>query len=220
MVKVVSRRKRTTRKKVTLASIAKNKKACVKIIKTAAEKKHNDVSISATAATAAGTLNTTLNTIIRGTSDYRERVGDQITPKSLQIRFRAYSQGAAIDRSNFVRLIVFQWYDTVVTPVVADVLDNTTSVLSTENAPNAFYNWNNKLKFRVLYDKTLQVSSEGPSTARHTRMVTKGFRPIRYAGALATDLTSNGIYILYISDSTTVDHPFVNIHMRMNYVDA
>lgn len=214
-------RVRTTRgrkkavKKISPSQVPK--RTSISILKKAAEKKYKDTSVNSISVTTSGTLFDALNLIPRGTSDNSERVGDRITPKALQVRFRTYlTTSAAADRSNMVRCVVFQWFNTSVAPVIADVLE----AVGTTNAPQIFYKFDNRLKFRVLYDKTLSLSYEGPSTAMHKSMIIKRMRPMQYSGPNSTDITSNGLYYFFISDSGVVDHPSVDAVFRLTYVDA
>lgn len=191
-----------------------SKRQAEKILSVAAEKKHKDANAVIQSIDYFGSVNSALNQIARGTSDNGERVGDSIRIKSIQLNWIPI----AADSTNVLRFIVFQWYDVLVTPTAGDILIN----VGTVNAPNSLYNWDNKLRYRILYDKRVSLgTTAGNGNGCYKKLITRGFRrDIRYNGAAATDFINNAIYTLVISDSAAVAHPTVSWTLRMNYTDA
>lgn len=217
---MVYKRRSYTRKPYTFKKkrvVARKKRYVRKILSYAAETKHKDTTIAETAITTSGVLFVSIPQIARGTSDNSERIGDSINIKSLRLKWRTYiGSGASPDNVNIVRCVIFQWYDCNVTPVVSDVLES----VGAANSYMSQYKWDNKGRYRIIYDRTVSMSKAGTSNYVCTKLITRGFkRQMRYDGALNTDIINNGLYILFISDSGTVDHPFASAELRLNYTD-
>ncbi len=168
-----------------------------------------------------------------------ERIGNKITVKSLQLRFRvSYATGSVLstsDQFNRVRMIVFVIKDINNTspPGITDVLQS--------NEVDSFYKKDSEVKYTILYDHmwNLQnpvypvktgVGDTPPSTliavqsvayppfksVKHTIKFPKGLA-LHYKGAPATQPILNSIGIALISDSSVPGHPFIDMNTRLVY---
>lgn len=200
-------------KKRADANFAKKVK---KVIKSVAERKYNQVDLGTSVSTS-GVIQAITGSIDQG--DYAtQRNGNKIIPTSWQVR--ASLTGA--DDSNFMRLIIIQWHEdsNSSVPSLADLFENISG-----NAPlySAFNRQNLGITFRVLKDKLWRVSSasENPEL-NSTRIIRlKGYKrlkPIIFNGSSTT--ATNHIYLVWVSDSTVLTHPYIEGYSLVNYMDV
>lgn len=149
-------------------------------------------------------------------SAYNQRVGDKMRFKSAHISFTAIPG----DSVNVLRLIVYQWHplSTGSAPVPSSVLSN----VSNAYAAISQYNVTNNQDFSILYDKSWNLN--GYNNAQITKNVwIKGGkfldRNIHFQAGSST-IKKNGIFALWISDSSAASHPQVIAVIRTRFTDA
>lgn len=143
------------------------------------------------------------------------RVGDKIHLKKLSFNLNTIVG----DTTNIVRLIIFRWTQN---DAIAANAPGVTDVLQAGN-PTAFYNFttSTEAKVRVLYDKTLYLSSMGSMDRPYRGMLygkRLGKKNIEFNAAILTG--TDMIYYLLISDSIAATHPSVIGYFRLEYTDA
>ncbi len=154
-----------------------------------------------------------LSDTINGTSDIN-RIGDQIRLHSLELRLTAN----VIDSTNFVRVIVFQWFgdDTNDSPTASQLL-----VSGGSQPYNSPFQHDGYSKFHILYDKVFSLATYYPNKAASV-LISLNARPVRqivryYAGATTGN---NKIFMGVCSDSGTSSHPFIDYYARLNFYDT
>lgn len=198
------------------------KKEVVSLINKNIETKIFNFQINAFAVSNLGVLGIGATSIPQGISEF-QRIGDDI--KLMRIDFRVQWSPtlpvtAANDFYNVCRMIVFQWcdQDTILLPVVADILDLGPSGFIDVNS---FYNHNQRKSYRILYDRkvTLAIPATDPAATVSFKGSVKPKRhDVQYQNALVTGV--NRIYYLAISDSGAVAHPLFSLNSRVHYKDA
>lgn len=156
-----------------------------------------------------------MSNIVQGTAD-SQRTGDRLTLKNIQSRISII--GA--DATNVIRLIFFQWYQNTATstPVIGSILQNPTySWVSAINDTNQ-----DAGLFRIIYDKTYQLSLSGNNQGLVKKLNFYGRRlprkSLQFNPANTTGF--NQVYCLAVSDSVAVTHPSVLVYSRTTYVDS
>lgn len=148
-----------------------------------------------------------LSDIAQGTTD-STRVGDSISPVSLQIK---YDLGA-VDAQNRVRVMLVRWLDT--SPItINDILLAGSSTYRVYSS----YTKDNRQKFNVLYDKTHMLQRDTSEEYQYKSWSKKMAGKIRYTAG--TSLGADHIYLFLLSDSGAISHPVVNFYSRLNYID-
>jgi len=125
------------------------------------------------------------------------------------------------DATNFVRCLIFQWHENSahIAPTASDLITS----ISTAHAPlaplvDAAASGPN---FKVLLDRTWRVEAVGPNTAQFTiklRGNRLGKKVIKYNGGAAT--CTDGLYILWVSDSAAASNPTVTYSVRQHFKDV
>jgi len=144
-----------------------------------------------------------------------QRIANEITASHIMLSYSCLVG----DAQNTIRFILFQWHDDDLsaTPTAADIL----FLASSNDYTNAMYSFDNRDKFKILYDKRHRVEASGPGSvalAKNYR-VKVPHKTISYNGGGA--LTGkNMIYQLLVSDSTLTPHPTVMNCGRLLYRDA
>jgi len=150
-----------------------------------------------------------------GTGD-NERIGDTITVKSLYINYSFIAD----DTTNLVRLIVFQWFQDSSNnpPVAASILEASASI-----HVQAPYSMNNSQNYRILYDRTHTLSTDGSSrVVLAKKYITKiPCRKIVFTNSSgnSANIKKGQIYVLEVSDSS-VSGPDLSCVVKLNYTDA
>lgn len=176
------------------------------IANTAGEKKYFAVSSGGPQTVdSTGTI-TSISNIPQGDTD-NTRDGDQAYIRSLELFWEA----DAADVFNVLRLLVVQWYPAT-TPLVTDIL--LTTGVDGFMSP---YNHDQRFQFRVIYDKRVTISTDRPAANFRVRLRRFGRRRIQYLGG-TTD-GQNKLYLLKISDSGAVSHPFIQNFTKLNFSD-
>lgn len=142
---------------------------------------------------------------------YNNRDGDSLMFTSVGGRFLSI----AADTTNVCRLVIFQWLvdSAQDAPTAAKILQDSTTL----PAISPFIlNRNERKKFKVLYDKVMGVSGNGPAIEMDNFFITKFARTDFNAAATS----GKGIlYILYVSDSGAVSHPTVQADITYRWRD-
>ena len=177
--------------------------------------------------------------LIQDGTERDERIGNKITIKSLQLKFRlTYATGSVLstsDQFNRVRMIVFviKDIDAVSPPGITDILQT--------NSVDSFYKKDSEVKYTILYDKLWNLqnpeylvktgaTATPPSTIVATqsctyppfKSVTETIKfanglALHYKGAAATQPIKNSIGIALISDSSAPGHPYIDMNTRLTY---
>jgi len=156
-----------------------------------------------------------LNGIARG-DDIDERIGRQVTLKSIQMRAQTYgTAGTGVDQTHRV-MIVYDRQTNAAALTVADVLQ-TVAWLSHRNLEN-------RKRFRVLYDKCVNINATGePGTSRVLEFYRHLNHPEEFnngdAGTVA-DIQSGSLYLVVIgSEAAGATAGSINVYTRVRYVD-
>lgn len=185
------------------------KKKVRRVIRQTAEKKYLAYSASAVGVDSAGTAMLSLLDVPQGDLD-STRDGDQLFLRSIQLNF-SISLG---DTTNFVRVILFQWFPTLtgLPPVASILLDTSRPWLSP-------YNHDQRFNFRIFHDKTYCLDTLNNEISRRMFLKSKFRRHIQYVGG-ATAVAANRIFALFISDSGAAPHPALQYSGKTNFTDA
>lgn len=156
-----------------------------------------------------------LSQIGQGT-DYYQRIGLSVAPKSMYTRLRFYETST---NDGFVRVIIFRDFENrQAIPAVTDVLE----IADVQSAMNHV----NTTRFRVMYDKLIKIDQYHPIAAlklyhkfktnnkgKHTHM------KYTTSGTNAASLDEGNIFMLLLSDLNTTNAPTGAIVNRIRYVD-
>lgn len=159
-----------------------------------------------------------LSPVGQGDASY-QRSGISILPKYLNARL-ILEQNIA-DTYSSARLIFFMWKDSS-TPVIADILENTTVT--------SHYNHYNKAgskrdrDFQILSDTTYALTNKGDTHYKNIK-IDMPMNPvgnkypvhIRYDGS-ATTAEMNGLYLAYVSNQLN-DYPRLNGEVVFRFYD-
>lgn len=140
------------------------------------------------------------------------------------------------DAWNTVRIILFRWREdtSAQVPLMSNILDTTSSsVCYSTQFP---YNYKEREKYHILYDKVVKVSQTPLANGSTAYLAYAGMDITRqinvklYGKKLGAkkiqfnDLTGphgyNKLYALFCSDSTTTPDPIVNWNTQVFYKDA
>lgn len=142
-----------------------------------------------------------LSTLSQGTTD-QSRVGDRVKCVGIECKGALFS----VSTANVIsRIICFQWDDNT-TPTLTDIFDVTSA---TANTVNAQYNFDNKQRMKVLYDK--RFITLGTSGAGGNKLVELmsfkipykkiGKHTVSYQGTSSTAMNNN-FYMVAFSNVT------------------
>lgn len=205
LVRVVGAKGAMTETKVKQISYAQAKKA----ISNTAETKFFNEYTWASGATSTSTAGVgCLTNIPQETSGALDTVreGDEVYIKSFQCRLYF----TVADTYNVFRFILFQWNQDD-TPVLADILQNTTYPLTAQ------YRKDTNRHYKILADKTIVVDTYNP-TKYYKFNIIRGFkRRIKFDAGTTTG--QNKIYFLNVSDSGVASHPSYYMQSTVNYMD-
>lgn len=219
--KKVYRRKRTYKRKTQgVAKVAAAVRTLARQVRP--ELKYYDYPLNVSPSRI-GVIHNLLDAISLGTNQ-GHRVGNKINPLSI------YGHGAVRFNQNtssetqMLRVILFrahndngqtfQVYSDPTSPV--GVL--TDQPIDSSINMKAPYHWNNRKRFRIIYDKTFTLQSGGTAIRQlNWRFKLKG--ATTYAESDSNELNNNGLYILFVSDHNT-DSPNFQWNARLCYTDA
>jgi len=142
------------------------------------------------------------------------RIGDRVTLNELHLRVDLIGS----DATQFVRVILFQWFDDSV-PIVTDILDTGTFLPMSWLAD---YNAVQPTKYAIIRDTSTSLStSTGPACANFQWVIKPNQWPKKQVVySSASTVGSNKIWLLTISDSLAISHPTVNFAGYVKYTDA
>lgn len=181
---------------------------------------------TATSVSYAGTIGCI--SALNGVGDQEgNRDGNSVRFKSLFARFCITGTQSTLVNEiyNKVRVIVFMDKSTNgVVPLVSDVITVAGSVMS----PLSPLNYNNRKRFKILYDNLDCLAALGVATAQFgapftlvDKMYIKLNKTTTYldTGATASALGQNHYYYLFISDSAGSPNPSFEWYSRMKYIE-
>lgn len=124
------------------------------------------------------------------------------------------------DSYNDMRVIVFIWKPDT-TPSLTSVLDPT--AVAANRGATANYNIPNAGLYKVLYDKTIIVDGNDPTSAIQNinlkRQVNK-HRVIYDDDAASATTGQYRLYLVAVGDSGVTPHPEIELDARVSYTDA
>lgn len=138
-----------------------------------------------------------------------ERIGDVVTAKSILLRYQINHA----DSTNTMRIIVFK-YMAPGTPSPSTILEST----ATTGASLEPINWENRRDIRVLYDNLIASSTYTNATTVEKAYI-KRIGKVQFDPA-ATTSQWGGLFLLAISDSSTVSHPLITFRSSVKYIDS
>jgi len=169
-----------------------------------------------------------LENIAQGTG-HDDRIGNKIVLK--KIHLKGNIQVARGDIYNELRVIIFSLPDvcTTVPPTILDILEM--------GDLYSFYKKDSKIKYKIHYDKTWQLSNPYAEVGTVTPVGLNGMcypnyihwettlnfpkgHPVWYGSAGVGTPTKGGLYMLRISDSLSAipsGHPTIAAYCRMTY---
>lgn len=160
--------------------------------------------------TSSSTPELTRLTGIPAGSDGSQRVGDVSYIKSLFFKWNS----RVADSTNFVRVIVFQWFE----DDAVDIPDGD-KILTDMSFISSAYTYGERRKRSILYDKTMAQSLQGPACGSAEVMITEiNKRKIYYNPALVSG--KNNIWMLQFSDSGLAIHPGIQWTSLVRFTDA
>lgn len=168
-----------------------------------------------------------LTNITAGTSDYNNRIGDQIYVKGITLHGVSYNN---LNYPFVARMIIFQL---IANP---DTVDTTTSIgnlvmeslyTGSANCVNDFFDYDNRKSFRKLYDTSFVINPVGTlynantalNQAKIHRHYIKINKKVQFSGG-SSNPTANGIYAVFMSDTTASASQFSNLLFKVHYIDA
>lgn len=214
-------KKRSGKKGLTLKKVEKQIRKIQKNDKP--EAKYVD-SIFATSPNYNGSITDLTASITQGTNE-NQRVGTQIMLKYFRLRVRAIGLNTSTNSSVQIRVLLVRGNaENGTIPTVATTL----TTLGTANATITPYNWDNKSKQNVLYDKMVTVASGfSPSVSagwQNDKMFMKNvklnFKSTYGPGTTPASALNHGLYLILISDTTSANAPSIGCDSRLVYTDA
>ena len=180
-----------------------------------------------------------------GTGD-TDRIGDKVALKTIQLRYALNLENGAVasaDEYNRVRVLMFwdtmpyevasvsagqvalnypEWQMLLQSIKVGELNPPELAVLSTKDHDM-------KNRFQFIYDEVHTLTSNGNTSnniglgARSVTNIVKNFkkyqgRLISYRGGGSVPMNRQ-LYLAFISDSTAINHPFVNYYVKCQYSD-
>lgn len=163
---------------------------------------------------AAGTVVDLLASLVRGTDSLNNFIGQKINPVGIQMRI----QGIGSDITNFMRVLIFQWFDSVAPAPLG--------ILQTLASYNSAIAVTNKENITVLYDRIFKSQLAFVASTSVFDMPTKtiyipggNMLPIEFkTGAVGAQ--KGGLYMLVLSDSVAPLHPSVDYYSRVTFTDV
>lgn len=134
------------------------------------------------------------------------RVGNQIKPTSMQLRFTMYRGNA----DSVCRLIVFRWKERDSSVTLASILEQgSVGTASYVNAP-LILETGNRNRFDILHDKCY-VLDDGKQNTVNRVINIKMSKKIGYISGSASQERMNEIYYVFISDVVLASAPSVYV---------
>lgn len=140
-------------------------------------------------------------------------IGDESVMKNLELRFIA----SVADATNSVRVILFRWK-----PNIGYVVPGAGSILKDANSPSnltSLYQEDGEDQYQIMYDELFLLAAAGGNPEQISRRIRRNFN-IRCDFLTSTSNSSNMIYLMLISDSSTTTHPSVQFMSKIGFIDA
>lgn len=216
-------RRRFTRKNTKKVPFTKAQRAYINKTATAKVENHAEVKnlalkIANTSISATNGLIVDLTNIAQGDED-GQRIGLDIMPEMLTLRWEYIVATVGSDITNLVRITVFKFIenDSISLPTLATIFHDTVN----ERPLSPFDFVNNNTIVKILYDRIMTLNDSSFTnrygTIKLGRTRLRGKR-ITYNNTL---LTGEGkIYIVLWSDSLAVPHPTFKMFGHFQYTDG
>lgn len=158
--------------------------------------------------------------------DSNQRDGDSLQLCGrLEMRLRVINSDPTVgDDFNNIRVIVFQWHPAS-TPAITDILADGPFAGGYDYLSN--YNHLTRAQYTILFDKTWSSTNNTAESLqyefqqnRHYFISLKKARKIIKYTPAGTLFGTNRLYILALSDSSTVDHPNLTLTIRGVFRDS
>jgi hypothetical protein len=120
------------------------------------------------------------------------------------------------DSTNLFRIILFQYTpdSALGTPLVSYVLQTTSSV----NAPITYRSIDFVKSVKILHDRTYSCDTYHPVVLTNPITIKKFFdRQMQFTGATTR---TNGLFLLFISDSSASSHPTIQYYSTIRFTDS
>lgn len=152
-----------------------------------------------------------------------QRIGNEIEISHIQFNYRI----DVADTSNVFRVVIFQWFQQSDSnfPTIGDIFMNNGAGYPYLD----MYNYENKKNFKILFDKTHTLSGNAGNNAtiiNHKKWYGAGIpiKKIKFLGNSESGFNANivkgALYYMFVTDSTVISHPSINMAVRMLYTDA
>lgn len=199
-----------------------------KVVHKNQELKYTDYSITGINPNYSGSFYPVDVNLARGTDDFNEYIGDKITPTGLWVSSQIYANAGGSTNLQNMRMFVFVWKGDTASdaPTMAEIFKS--SLVGGGLAAWAPYNHDHRKKFKILYDRTFHVASDGGASSNfiNVRKFIKFNQKrvnhvIRYNGGAIQGL--NRIYVGFISNLPSAPSgypPNVFLQTRLWFRDA
>ena len=151
----------------------------------------------------------------RGTDAINNYIGNEVLPTSVRVNIGLTIGPSLVangDGTNFLRILIFQWYDST--------LPATSGVLTTSSSPFSMLYWPNRENIKVLADRLVALHQYGlkqdsyDSWCEEIYIKGKNMIPIKF-NAAGNGTQKGEIYILILSDSSVPASPYFLINHRL-----
>lgn len=160
---------------------------------------------------------TNLSTIPQGVGD-SERIGDTVSLHSFFIRYKITCHPTA-PLPCLLRILIFRWTQDDL-PVPSNILEDVAGIQTNCLQP---INKNYGKSIHVLYDKLHTLSPTGSNAIVSRKKFKHAGYQIEFNTAAtvpALTPTSNGTYLMFLTDANPVNTPFVSWVNRLTYTDV
>lgn len=184
-----------------------------KVFNKRVEMKNHTLAQAATGVGAGAALTYSPLTNIAQGDSYATRDGGEINVKAIKFNY----QMVCADSTNYIRLVVFQWFNGATNPTTNDVLEfaGTYSGL-------AAYNPHSEFKYKVLHSEIRQMvlGTESNTLLGSVNLSFPNGIKCEYNGSSSTDYANSQIWLLAISDSGAISHPTLEYVGNVYFQDA
>lgn len=203
------RRKGFMHRRYSVADIAQSAWKGVKMLKglVNTEKHYLDTAIS-TATSSAGSV-TLISGVAQG-DDVNNRQGNSVLGKSMYCSYSIARNAANTNVANNVRIVVFKDLSNIgTTPTVGDILASA-SVIAPLNVDHTS-------RYQILRDDRIALTLNG-SGSRFSKHYIRVNDHLKFTGSLATDVYTNALYVLVITDQAS-SQPTFDANYRFGFYD-
>lgn len=174
----------------------------------------------ATAVSTSGYIQSLTANMTRGNAAVDNYLGNEVLPTSVRVNIGLTIGPSLVangDGTNFMRILLFQWFDST-SPAVSGILNASTS-------PFSMLYWHNKENIKVLADRLVPLYQQGLRQdsfyAWCEEIYVKGKKmiPIKFNSA-GTAAQKGEIYLLVLSDSSVPANPYMVYQSQITYTDA